>query len=111
MTVPELRDRMKGWLASEYKGVIFVTGKEAVAYALFRETATEVYLRQFFVRPDLRRQGIGREAISTLKNGIWPSHKRLTLDVLVSNVAGIAFWRSAGYKDYCLTLEIMPPEG
>lgn len=43
-----------------------------------------------------------------LRTRIWPSGKRLTVEVLTVNVSAVAFWRSVGYKDYCLTLEIMP---
>jgi hypothetical protein len=25
------------------------------------------------------------------------------------NTTAIAFWRSVGFRDYCLTLEILPP--
>jgi hypothetical protein len=43
MTVPELRDRMKEWLLNGgYKAVIFGSKKEPVAYALYRETESEV---------------------------------------------------------------------
>ena len=108
MTVLELRERMKGWLAGEYRAVVFASIAEAVAYALYRENATEIYLRQLFVRRDRRRQGIGREAVAILRSGIWPRHKRLTVEVLTANAPAVAFWRSMGYKDYCLTLEIMP---
>ena len=108
MTVPELRERMKGWLAGEYKAVVFSSGAEAVAYALYRENSTEIYLRQLFVRRDRRRQGIGREAVAILRSGIWTRHKRLTVEVLTANAPAVAFWRSVSYKDYCLTLEIMP---
>ena len=44
MTVPELWERMKEWLTGEYKAVIFGSKSDPVAYALFRETATEIYL-------------------------------------------------------------------
>jgi len=30
------------------------------------------------------------------------------VDVLCGNTAGIDFWRSVGYRDYSLTMEIMP---
>jgi predicted acetyltransferase len=55
-----------------------------------------------------RRQGIGCEAIEILRSKIWPTNKRLTVEVLVKNEAVVAFWRKVGYKDYCLALEIMP---
>jgi predicted acetyltransferase len=108
MTVPELEQRMKGWLASEYEAVIFEDGGEIVAYALYREQPEEIYLRQLFVVRNQRRKGIGRLAMELLRSKIWPKHKRLTVEVLVQNEAAIAFWRSAGYKDYSLTLEILP---
>jgi GNAT superfamily N-acetyltransferase len=108
MTVPELRERMREWLGGEYQAVIFAVAEEPVAYALYRESATEVYLRQLFVKRDRRRQGIGRAAAVVLHGQVWPKHKRVTVEVLTSNGPAVSFWRSVGYKDHCLTLEIMP---
>jgi GNAT superfamily N-acetyltransferase len=108
MTIPELEQRMKGWLASEYAAVIFEDSGEVVAYALYREQSEEIYLRQLFVVRNRRRQGIGRQAMEWLRSKIWPKNRRLTVEVLFQNEAATAFWRSVGYKDYCLTLEILP---
>jgi predicted acetyltransferase len=108
MTVPELEQRMRGWLASEYAAVIFEIESQVVAYALFRDEPTEIFLRHLFVARNQRRNGIGREAIKILRTKIWPPNKRLTVDVLIRNEPAIVFWRAVGYKDYCLTLEIMP---
>jgi ribosomal protein S18 acetylase RimI-like enzyme len=108
MTVSQLRDRMREWLSGDYTAVIFDKDGKTVAYALFRENENEIYLRQLFVKREKRHQGIGKEAVRILKEGIWTKSKRLTVDVLSGNKQGIAFWRSVGYKDYCLTLEIMP---
>lgn len=91
MTVPELEQRMRGWLSSEYAAVIFEQGAEVVAYALFREPAQEIYLRQLFVVRSRRRQGIGRQAFEILRSKFWPANKRLTVDVLVQNTAAVAF--------------------
>lgn len=110
MSLPQLRERMKGWLEGEYKAVIFEIRSGPVAYALYREGAQEVHLRQLFVKRGCRRQGIGREAASVLQKQVWPPGKRLTVEVLTANVPAVAFWRSVGYSDYCLTLEIMPKE-
>jgi len=109
MTVPELAHRMKRWLEREYTGLLFEEGKEVVGYALFREDAEEVYLRQLFVARNRRRQGVGREAVRILRAEVWPKNKRLTVDVLVANKNAVAFWRAVGYRDYGLTLEILPP--
>ncbi|HUA37223.1 MAG TPA: GNAT family N-acetyltransferase [Candidatus Sulfopaludibacter sp.] len=108
MTVPELEQRMKGWLAVEYAAVLFENDGEVVAYALYREQTEEIYLRQLFVVRPRRRQGIGRQAMKVLRTQIWAKHKRLTVEVLVQNTAAVAFWRAAGYRDYALTLEILP---
>ena len=108
MTVPELEERMKGWLASEYAAVVFEDGGATVAYALFREEPKEIYLRQLFVVRNRRRQGIGRKAVQILRSKIWPKNKRLTVEVLIRNAAAIAFWHAMGYADYSLTLDIMP---
>jgi GNAT superfamily N-acetyltransferase len=108
MTVPALEERMRDWLAGEYRAVIFEDGNEVVAYVLYRDQADEVYLRQLFVVPHRRSQGLGRWAIEVLRRQVWPSTKRLAVDVLITNQRALKFWRSVGYSDYCLTLEIMP---
>lgn len=102
---------MRGWLESEYAAVLFDDAKEVVAYALYREEPEQVYLRQLFVARNRRRQGIGRKAVEILRSNFWPPNKRLTVDVLIQNPAAVAFWRSVGFKDYCLTLEILPVAG
>ena len=108
MSISELEQRMRGWLASEYVAVIFEKDGEVVAHALYWEQPAEIYLRQLFVVRNHRRKGIGRKAIEILRTKIWPAGKRLTVDVLVQNTVATAFWRAVGYKEYCLTLEILP---
>jgi GNAT superfamily N-acetyltransferase len=108
MTVPELEQRMKDWLSGDYRVVVFEESGEVVAYALFREQPDEVYLRQLFVVRNRRRQGFGRRVVEILRSQVWPRGKRLTVEVLVANQTGVAFWRAVGYRDYSLTLEILP---
>jgi len=108
MSVPELAQRMHGWLESEYKAVIFGVDGRPVGYALYREEAELVYLRQFFVLAESRRRGCGRAGFGILRDLVWPKNRRLVVEVLCHNPTGIAFWRAMGYQDYCLTLEIMP---
>lgn len=108
MTVPELEQRMRGWLQAEYTAIIFEEGGELAAYALYREQPEELYLRQLFVVRNRRRQGIGCAAMEILRAQIWPENKRLTVEVLVQNTVAVAFWRAVGYRDYSLMLEILP---
>ena len=108
MTVPELEHRMRGWISGEYRAIIYEDGGEIVAYAFFREQPEEIYLRQLFVVRHRRSQGIGRWAVDILRSQIWPKTKRLTVEVLVANTRAVSFWRSVGYEDYALSLEILP---
>jgi len=108
MTVPQLEQRMRGFIEGEYRAIIFEEYGEVVACALYREGTDEVYLRQLFVVCHRRRNGIGRRAVEVLRSQVWPKNRRLTVEVLVTNAAAVAFWRALGYVDYALTLEIMP---
>jgi GNAT superfamily N-acetyltransferase len=91
MTIGQLEQRMRGWLAGEYRAVIYEDGAEVVAYALFREEPDEIYLRQPFVVRHLRGRGIGRRAVEILRSQVWPKDKRLTVEVLVTNEKGVGF--------------------
>ena len=108
MTVLELEQRMRGWISGEYRAMIYEEAGEVVAYALFREQADEIYLWQLFVARHRRSQGIGRRAIEHLRSQVWSRTKRLTVEVLVANKRAVNFWRSVGYSDYSLSLEILP---
>lgn len=110
MSVEDLEQRMRQWLAGAYRAVLFKSNQEVAAYALFRELDDQIHLRQLFVARGQRRQGIGRRAMEILRKELWPATKRLTVDVLVANRSAVAFWRSVGYRDYALTLEILPLE-
>lgn len=105
MTIPELESRMRSWLEAEYEAVLMTSGSEVIGYALYRYEPDYVYLRQFFVMPSSRRQGIGRAAMEWLRKNVWKDATRLRVEVLIGNAAGIAFWRAVGFADYCLTLE------
>lgn len=99
---------MCGWLGDGYKAVIFEENGVPVAYALYLEQQEEIYLRQLFVVPERRGCGIGRQAIGILRSEFWLGTKRLTVEVLTANPRALAFWRSVGYTDYSLKLEILP---
>jgi predicted acetyltransferase len=99
---------MRGWLATDHQAVIFETDSEVVAYALYRDDGSEIYLRQFFVVRHRRRQGLGRKAMLILFDDIWPKDKRLTVEVLWKNKPAMEFWKSVGYEERSLALEIPP---
>jgi GNAT superfamily N-acetyltransferase len=109
MDVVQLSQRMNGWLQfGEYAAVLFQHGGDVVSYALYRETAEVVELRQLFVIRNRRREGIGRQTLTILRGRVWPKTKRLTVEVLAKNAAAVAFWRALGFRDYSMCLEILP---
>jgi GNAT superfamily N-acetyltransferase len=109
MNVAQLTERMRRWLGTnEFTGRVFEENGQVVAYVLYREIAEEIYLRHLFVVREKRRQGIGRRVMELLRKEIWPRRRRLTVEVLCANTTGVAFWKSVGYRDYSMCLEIMP---
>jgi GNAT superfamily N-acetyltransferase len=109
MTIPQLPERMGAWLTTgEYVAQIFEADGEVVAYALFREQPAELYLRQFFVQRHRRGRDFGRQAMQLLLEAIWPKNKRRIVDVLSDNAPAMAFYRTLGFVDYSVTMEILP---
>ena len=87
------------------KEFFFEQAENVYGYALFREEADYTYLRQFYVKREYRRQGIGRTAMDWLCQYIWNDGRPIRVEVLVVNPAGLAFWKSVGFGEYFLTLE------
>jgi GNAT superfamily N-acetyltransferase len=116
---PDFEARMRALLAEGHQAVIFeeddggrATGAvaEAAAYALYLDRGDEIYLRQFYVSRDRRRRGVGRRALALLMNEAWPPDRRLTVDTFAANQAGLAFWRSVGFRDHLVSLKIESEE-
>ena len=104
MSVEELQQRISDWLREDYSGYLFQLNDLLIGYALYRHDPEYVYLRQFFVNEKHRRQGFGKSAMQWLYKNVWQG-QRVRVEVLVTNERGVAFWKSIGFKDYCLTLE------
>lgn len=109
MSVPQLADRIRTWLKDEYQAVLFESRGSVVGYALFRKEPEFIYLRQLFVSPEVRRQGIARSALTWLWKNAWLDAQRLRIDVLVGNSDGREFWSAVGFRDYCMTMEMEQP--
>jgi ribosomal protein S18 acetylase RimI-like enzyme len=102
----KLVERMTQWLSSDYSAVLFSDSANIVGYALYRDDSDYIYLRQFYISTEYRRQGCGRAAIDWLRKNRWAHAPRIRIDVLVGNTTGIAFWKSVGFADYCITMEL-----
>jgi ribosomal protein S18 acetylase RimI-like enzyme len=106
MTVHQLTLRLRKWFKLGYRAVLFTENEKVLGYCLFIKMKDFLYIRQFYVEKSSRRLGVGKKAITLLRKNAWLNERRLRLDVLVTNFNGIKFWKSVGFKDYCLTMEL-----
>jgi GNAT superfamily N-acetyltransferase len=106
MTLYELERRMSDFLQANYTTVIVRKDKDDISYALYRQDPEWIYLRQIFVKNEMRQKGVGRKIISWLKENPWKDSQRIRVEVLVGNLEGIFFWHAVGFKDYCITMEM-----
>lgn len=110
LSLPELQARMVGWLSDkDYRAVLFESGGHLIGYALFVLAPDHVFLRQFYVSPEYRRNGIGRAAMAWLWANPWRKSGRLQLEVLSHNAAALAFWRAVGLSDHYIAMQMIKP--
>lgn len=102
--------RMKQLLRDGWRAALLLQGSGTVGYALFQEGERDgrkrVYVRQYYIRPELRRLGLGREGLRLLRERVFPASAELTIDVLDSNPRGRAFWESLGFRPYSARMEL-----
>lgn len=104
MTLPELEQRMKGFLAGEYRGLLIKADGVTAGYCLYAHEEGHngggpgVYLRQYYIKPECRRLGLGRAALKGIIETSFAGAAFVALDVLENNTAGKAFWSSAGFR-------------
>jgi len=110
LTRAEIETRMRGWLAAEYRAVVFESDGRSVGYALYRPEHGGYYLRQFVIDRAVRRRGLGRRAVELLKTNVFGPGARVSLQVLNENTRGLAFWRAVGFEDAAQTLVSRVPE-
>ncbi|MBN1439316.1 MAG: GNAT family N-acetyltransferase [Anaerolineales bacterium] len=104
-----LEQRMRAFLAGDYRTVLFEAEGKPAGYALHtihREHPDTVHLRKIFVERGMRRRGVGSEMMRILREEIWPADKRIAVGVLSGNRAAIAFYESIGFTPYAIEMEI-----
>jgi len=110
MSIGELEARMRTWLTTEYRAMVFEepAASGLRAYALFRETPEWIHLRQFFVVRDCRRRGIGARAVALLRESVFAPDKPVLVEAMTWNHAALSFWRAVGFADRYVGLESHP---
>ena len=97
MNLEQLRERMQGFIHSDYRAYLFENGSETIGYALVDHTRKPIYLRQFFICRDVRRKGYGQTAFKKLLNLL--KAEIIDIEVMSWNARGIGFWRAMGFKN------------
>lgn len=109
-SVADLAERMRGFLQSGWTVLLFKDAGVTLGYAMFRPEDDGIYLFGFYIAPEGRRGGLGREALQALIDGPWKGAARVRLDVRISNPAGHAFWQAMGFTDQTWRMERrLPP--
>lgn len=105
LTEPELKKRMETWLSKDHQAVVFESGLDVVGYALYRFDSESVFLKHLFVSSEHQREGIAQNALDWMKSHVWKDKSRIRIEVLTANKRAIAFWKTVGFEDYCLSME------
>ena len=95
MNIEELKARMHGFLENDYDAYFFMEENKIIGYALARHTSNPMYLRQFYIDRNFRRQGKGRAALKVLLKEL--KTDTIDIEVLSWNEAAIKFWESCGF--------------
>ena len=101
MTLPQLEERMRGWIEyGEYSVILISMDNQPVGYIVYLQTdENTLHIRQFFIKRDYRQQGIGKTVIDLIG-----MNTNLTLDVLETNPSGRLFWEKLGFKPHSTRL-------
>ena len=92
-------------LSSDYRAVIFEHEGRAAAYALYVPDGEWISLEQFWVRRELRRQGLGREAFELLREEIWRPGAQVRVECPPDSLGGLAFLRAMGFEPRSMVFE------
>lgn len=109
MSLEALTERMRRRITDdEYRVVLFHDRGNDIAYALVTADDESAFIHHFYVVPEHRGDGRGRQAMEMLLRDVIPQTARITLDVLANNESGRAFWASAGFSEYSVRMERLP---
>lgn len=97
MSIKELEDRMTGFLNTEYDAYFFVVNDAVAGYALVKNTCSPLYLRQFLIDRQYRKQYLGTEAFQSLLQYL--NVTSIDIEVLSRNEAGNRFWENCGFEE------------
>lgn len=104
MNIKQLKDRMEGFIRTDYNAYLFKKNNDNVGYALVNKIKSPLYLRQFYICRNQRKKGFGtlafRKLLQTLKTDA------IDIEVLCWNKTGKSFWDSLGFKERSIYMRL-----
>lgn len=116
MTVEAAEDRYRRWLkGGTFQGALCIVNNEPIGYIIFEHrpvhpdlrASESVYVRQFFICRDSRRNHYGTTAFNVFLNTYVPQTANVILNVKSSNPAGQKFWESLGFNPENIEYELV----
>ncbi|MBM7568836.1 GNAT family N-acetyltransferase [Paenibacillus sacheonensis] len=108
MSIEQLQDRMRQFMEIGYAAYTFVEDERLRGYALVDHRRDPLYVRQFFICRDSRRNGYGRLAFAKLLAYLDSPH--IDIEVLRGNESGYAFWKSLGFQERSVYMRLELPQ-
>ena len=103
-TIAELIPRMRTFLETDYEAYFVIHKKLKAGYILIKCTSEPIYIRQFYIKPEFQRIGLGQKTIKMIKD-IY-STKIIDVEVMAWNELGFNFWKKAGFQLRCYSLRL-----
>ena len=97
MSIKELEERMHEFVTTEYDAYFFIMQETVVGYALVKNKCNPLYLRQFLIRREYRKNHYGTQAFQSLMKYL--NVNTIDIEVLPWNETGIRFWESLGFRE------------
>ena len=115
LSVDAAAKRLRRWFEDgTFQGAIFLGDGHPVGYVLYehrpvhadQRAAHRVYVRQFFISRESRREGTGTAAFETFVRKLVPKNVNVVLEVKESNSSGQRFWESLSFKPIGVAYEL-----
>ncbi|WP_108125183.1 GNAT family N-acetyltransferase [Saccharospirillum mangrovi] len=97
LSLDELSQRMRGWLAGYYQVVAAKDSNRLLGYCLFAVETNRVYVRQLYVVESARLSGYGKALLAWVEANT-PEQLPLHLKVLSGNHRVLGFYQKLGYQ-------------
>lgn len=111
-TQSDLERRFKEWMETgEWSVDLICEHERMVGYVVYQQRPDYypdervVFVRQFFVKNEYRRQGVGRKAFEQLVRTRFPKGCAVQLDVVAGNSIGQKYWSALGFEPYAVLMK------